>query len=411
MIVRILGLVVALALLALPVHGAGMPLLKVGFIAPLTGVFAPTGRDLLDGYTLYLEQTRQRWGGRGVALIAEDDQFSPVVAITKARKLVESDRVELLTGIINSAAAYAMREYIDSRTIPTVISVAGGDDLTQRLRAKFSVRTGWGASSQTAHPLGDYAYRVLHYRRVATLADDFAFGHEWVGGFQRTFEDLGGRIVQKQWTPLGTADFTPFLARVPRDVDAVAAAVVGPIALRFIRQYADLGLRGRIPLIGPGHMTDEINLPQMGDEVVGMLTALHYSAALPSATNRRFADAYQKRFGRTPSAYADAGYTAALWIDRALQRTGGAATDKEAFMAAMSAQVIAEAPRGPVRLDRFGNVVQNIYVRRVDRVGGALQNTVIHTFPTVSQFWTFDPEAFLRAPVYSRDNPRCRFCE
>jgi len=406
----VLGTILALALP--PAYGAGMPLLKVGFIAPLTGVFAPTGRDLLDGINLYMEQTRQRWGERGVVVIVEDDTFSPAVALTKVRKLVESDRVELLTGIINSAAAYAMREYIDSKSVPTVIAVAGGDDLTQRLRAKFSVRTGWGASSQTAQPLGDYAYRVLNYRRVATIADDFAFGHEWVGGFQRTFEDIGGRVVQKQWAPLGTADFTPFLARIPRDVDAVVAAVVGPIALRFIRQYADLGLRGRIPIIGPGHMTDEINLPQMGEETVGMLTVLHYSAALQTPANRRFVEAHTRRFNRVPSAYSEAGYTAALWMDRALQRAGGRVTDKDAFMKAMAALVIAaDAPRGPVRLDALGNVVQNVYLRRVDRTGTTLQNTVIHTFPTVSQFWTVDPDAFLRAPVYSRDNPRCRFCE
>ncbi len=406
----VLGTILALALP--PAYGAGMPLLKVGFIGPLTGVFAPTGRDLLDGINLYMEQTRQRWGERGVVVIVEDDTFSPAVALTKVRKLVESDRVELLTGFINSAAAYAMREYIDSKSAPTVIAVAGGDDLTQRLRAKFSVRTGWGASSQTAQPLGDYAYRVLSYRRVATIADDFAFGHEWVGGFQRMFEDIGGRVVQKQWAPLGTADFTPFLARIPRDVDAVVAAVVGPIALRFIRQYADLGLRGRIPIIGPGHMTDEINLPQMGEETVGMLTVLHYSAALQTPANRKFVEAHTRRFNRLPSAYSEAGYTAALWMDRALQRTGGRVTDKDAFMKAMAALVIAaDAPRGPVRLDALGNVVQNVYLRRVDRTGTTLQNTVIHTFPTVSQFWTVDPEVFLRGPVYSRDNPRCRFCE
>ncbi|MGH2628477.1 MAG: ABC transporter substrate-binding protein, partial [Anaerolineales bacterium] len=201
----LVSVTVLLALAAPAADSAGMPLLKVGFIAPLTGVFAPTGRDLNDGFTLYLEQTRPRWGGRGVVLIQEDDQFSPVVALTKVRKLIESDRVEVLTGIINSAAAYAMREYIDSKTAPTVISVAGGDDLTQRLRAKFSVRTGWGASSQTAQPFGEYAYKELGYRRVATLADDFAFGHEWIGGFQRTFEDAGGRVVRKIWAPLGTA--------------------------------------------------------------------------------------------------------------------------------------------------------------------------------------------------------------
>ena len=404
-------LVLSLFVFTLPLHSGALPLLKVGFVAPLTGVFAPTGRDLLDGYTLYLEQTKQRWGGRGVVLIQEDDQLNPGIALTKVRKLAESDRVELLTGIISAAAAYAMRDYIDQQAVPTVISVAGGDDVTQRARGKFTVRTGWGASSQTAHPFGEYAYRDLGYRRVATIADDFAFGHEWIGGFQRTFEDLGGRVVRKLWAPLGTADFTPFLVQIPRDVDAVVAAVVGPIALRFVRQYADLGLKARTPMIGPGHMTDEINLPQMGDEVLGMITVLHYSAVLDNAANRKFVEAYAKRFNRVPSAYSEAGYTAALWIDRALQRTGGLVSNKEAFMKAMAGLVIADSPRGPVRLDAAGNAVHNIYVRRVDRVGGALQNAVIRTFPTVSQFWTFDPDAYLKQPVYSRDVPPCRFCE
>ncbi len=407
----VLALLLSLAVLIPAAQGAGLPLLKVGFVAPLTGVFAPTGRDLIDGYTLYLEQTRQRWGGRGVVIIQEDDQLNPAIALTKVRKLVESDRVELLTGIISSPAAYAMREYVDQQAMPTVISVAGGDDVTQRTRAKFTVRTGWGASSQTAHPFGEYAFKELGFRRVATIADDFAFGHEWVGGFQRTFEEAGGRVVRKLWAPLGTADFTPFLVQIPRDVDAVVAAVVGAPALRFLRQYADLGLKARLPIIGPGHMTDEINLPQMGDEAVGMITVLHYSAALGNAANRKFVEAYVKRFNRVPSAYSEAGFTAALWIDRALQRTGGLISNKDAFMKAMAAQIIADSPRGPVRLDALGNAVHNVYVRRVDRAGSTLQNTVIHTFTTVSQFWTYDPEAYLKQPVYSRDVPSCRFCE
>ena len=112
-------LVLSLFVFTLPLHSGALPLLKVGFVAPLTGVFAPTGRDLLDGYTLYLEQTKQRWGGRGVVLIQEDDQLNPGIALTKVRKLAESDRVELLTGIISAAAAYAMRDYIDQQAVPS----------------------------------------------------------------------------------------------------------------------------------------------------------------------------------------------------------------------------------------------------------------------------------------------------
>lgn len=407
---RMLTALLVCVLFAVPLGAAEAPPLGVGFVAPLSGVFALTGQDLLNGFNLYLERSQGRLGGRPIRLITEDDQFNPGVAITKTRKLLESDRVELLTGIINSAAAYAMREYIDTQGLPTVIAVAGGDNLTQRTRGQFIVRTGWGSSSHFAHPFGVYVARQLGYRRVVTIADDFAFGHEWVGGFQRTFEETGGRVVAKIWTPLGTADFSPYLARIPADTDAVVAAVVGPIALRFLKQYADFGLKARFPIVGPGHMTDEVNLPQMGEEAVGMITTLHYSAALDSRWNNAFVERYQAKYSKGPNSYSEAGYTAALWIDRALQRVGGRITDKAAFVKAMQALVVADTPRGPVRLDQFGNVVQNIYIRRVDRVGGRLQNTVIHTYPNVSQFWQYNPDEFLRNPVYSRDYPPCQFC-
>lgn len=397
-------------LVTVPLGAAPEPPLAVGFVAPLTGVFAPTGQDLLNGFNLYLERTQTKLGGRPIQFIVEDDQFSPAVALTKTRKLNESDRISLLTGIINSAAAYAMRGYIDSASLPTVVAVASGDDMTQRQRAQFLVRTGWGASSQFAQPFGVYAARSLGYRRVVTLADDFAFGHEWVGGFQRTFEESGGRVVAKIWTPLGTADFSPYLARIPSDVDAVVAAVVGPVALRFLKQYADFGLKARLPIIGPGHMTDEVNLSQMGDEALGMITTLHYSAALTNQWNQAFVARYQAKYDKGPNAYSEAGYTAALWIDRALQRVGGRITDKAAFVKAMQSLVVADTPRGPLSLDKYGNIIQNIYIRRVDRVGGKLQNTVIYTFPNVSQFWQYNPEEFLKNPVYSRDYPPCQFC-
>lgn len=188
------------------------------------------------------------------------------------------------------------------------------------------------------------------------------------------------------------------------------AAVVGPIALRFLKHYEEFGLKARIPILGSGSMTDEINLPQMGNEAVGMITALHYSAAVPSQANQTFVQRHMQRFQRAPSTYSEAGYTAALWIDRVLQRVGRQIRDKEAFIKAMYGLVVADTPRGPVRLDQFGNAVHNIYIRRVDRVEGKLQNPVIHTYPNVSQFWTYNPDEYLKAAVYSGDNPPCRYC-
>jgi branched-chain amino acid transport system substrate-binding protein len=169
-------------------------------------------------------------------------------------------------------------------------------------------------------------------------------------------------------------------------------------------------MKARFSLIGPGHMTDEVNLVSMGEEAVGMVTTLHYSAALDNQSNRAFVQRYQAKFNKVPNSYAEAGYTSALWIDRALQRTGGRITDKAAFIKAMQALVVSDTPRGPLRLDQYGNIIQNIYIRRVERVGGRLQNTVVNTFPNVSQFWTYNPDEFLRNPVYGRDYPPCQFC-
>jgi branched-chain amino acid transport system substrate-binding protein len=260
------------------------------------------------------------------------------------------------------------------------------------------------------HPLGDWVIRNTRYRRVATIGYDFAFGHENVGGFQRVFEELGGRVVQKLWPPIGAPDYGPYLAQLRRDVDAVYAIFSGADALRFLAQYRDFGLKGRIPLIGGGTLTDEHVLYQMGDEALDIVTALHYSAALNTPQNREFAAAYARKFQRPPSYYSENCYTAARLIYEALVQLRGNVEDKEAFLGALRRVRVPDAPRGPISMDAYGNPIQNVYIRRVERRGGILQNTVIFTYEKVSQFWKYDPQEFLRQPVYSRDFPPCRYC-
>ncbi|NLG68145.1 MAG: ABC transporter substrate-binding protein [Firmicutes bacterium] len=177
--------------------------------------------------------------------------------------------------------------------------------------------------------------------------------------------------------------------------------------MRFVSQYQQFGLKDRLPLIGGGTLTDEHVLRSMGDEAFGVVTALHYSAALQTPQHQRFASEYERRFGRVPSYYSEGTYTAGLFLKAALEAPGGQVEDKESLLAALL-QVSVDAPRGPVRLDAYQNPVQNVYVRRVERVGGRLQNTVIDTFPSVSQFWTYDPAWFLSRPVYSREFPPVR---
>jgi branched-chain amino acid transport system substrate-binding protein len=375
--------------------------IKIGFIVPLSGPLAQNGRDILNGFVLLLEEINHRAGGREIQVIVEDDEGIPAVGLTKARKLVEGDRVHLMAGALLSSTGYALAPYIESMKIPMVYPVVSADDLTQRQRSRWIVRTGY-TGSQPNHPFGEYAYHTLKYRTVATISLDYSFGWESVGGFQRTFEAEGGRVTQKMWTPVSVHDFAPYLAQISRDVDAVYALFLGRAALQFMRQYEEYGLKARVPLIGAGPTTDEHVLPFMGDESLGVMTALHYSAALDTPANRRFASAYRARYNKLASYYSESMYTGGKWAVAAIEALQGRVEDREALLAALRDAKPTDLPRGPVELDEFGNPIENVYIRRVERVNGELQNTVIHTFPRVSQFWKYSPAEYLRQPLYSR---------
>jgi branched-chain amino acid transport system substrate-binding protein len=396
-IVLVYALFVAVGTLAQSAKGP----IRVGFIVPLSGANAQNGRDILNGFLLYLEEIRYEAAGRKIQLIVEDDEGIPAVGLTKARKLVERDQVHLMAGALLSSTGYALAPYIDSMQIPMVYPVVSADDLTQRRRSKWIIRTGW-SGSQPNHPFGEYAYRTLKLRTVTTIALDYAFGWESVGGFQRAFEAEGGVITQKIWTPVSVHDFAPYLAQVSRKVDAVYALFLGRTALQFVRQYQEYGLKDRVRLIGAGPTTDEHVLPSMGDEALGIITVLHYSAALDTPANRTFAAAYRARYQRVPSYYSESMYTGGKWVGAAIEAVAGNVEDRTAFVEALRTATPTGLPRGPVSLDEYGNPIENMYVRRVERVNGVLQNTVIETFPAVSQFWKYNPAEYLKQPLYSR---------
>ncbi len=397
------ALVAACATAAGPV-GAQQSPVKIGLIVSLTGRVAQNGRDMVNGLTLALDQINHRAAGREIQVVVEDDGGTPAGALTKTRKLVELDKVDLLMGPISANSGYALRDYIDAQKIPAFYPVVAADDLTQRNGTPWIVRTGW-TSSQPNHPLGEYAAKVLHFRRVVAIANDFAFGWESVGGFQRTFELNGGRVIEHVWPPLSAPDYSPYLGRIPRDIDAVYAEFSGGDALRFLQQYKEFGLAGRIPLLGGGTVTDESILFQEGELAKGVVTALHYSAALGTPANREFVRRYIRAYNRVPSFYSEAMYSTAQFLQKGLEAVGGRIENRSAFVAAVRKVTLPDAPRGPLRLDAWGNPVENVYIRRVDMVKGQPQNTVVFTYPSVSQFWTFSPEEYLKQPVYSRDNP------
>lgn len=407
---KLLLIIVAVSIMAIPfIPGSLLAAdkkgpIKIGFIAPLSGFAAQTGKDMLSGLELYLKEQNSQVAGRKIELISEDTEAKPAVAMTKSRKLVEKDGVHVLIGGLMASTGYALMPYVDSKKMPAIYCIMASDDLTQRERGKWMVRTGW-TSSQPSHPFGDYAFKELKFRKIATIGFDYAFGWEVIGGFQRTFEDAGGKIIQKLWAPVGTLDYGPYLGQINKDADAVFALFFGAAALNFVKQYKEYGLKEKIPLLGGGVLTDEHVLPSMGDEAIGVITALHYSEAIDTPVNKKFSQEFRKFAGKAASYYGEGPYTGGKWILEAIKSNKGNVEDRDKFLATLKNLKMTDAPRGPIELDQYGNPIQNIYVRKVERVGKELQNTVIKTYPKVSQFWTYDPAAYMKQPLYSRDYP------
>jgi branched-chain amino acid transport system substrate-binding protein len=378
--------------------------IKIGYITPLSGGMAANGKDMLAGAELYLEEIGYQVAGRKIEFIVEDDEANPATGLTKTRKLVEKDGVHIMSGGLMASTGYALAPYIDSKEIPMTYPVMAPEDITQRQRPKWIVRTGWN-SSQPNHPMGEYAYQTLKLRKVAVMSLDYAFGWECVGGFQKTFEESGGKVVQKIWTPLTVNDFSPYLAQISKEADGVYAMFTGRSTLQFTKQFQEFGLKGKVTLIGGGTTTDEHALPSMGDEAIGIMTALHYSEALDNPANKKFVKAYREKAKKAASYYSEGTYTGMRWIIEAIKAVNGDVENRAKLMEALRRVEIRDVPRGSFKLDDYGNPVQNVYVRKVERVGGELQNTVIYTYPNVSQFWKYKPEEFLKQPVYSRDFP------
>ena len=402
-----LALVAVTLLLAPAPTDAQKGPIKIGMIVPQSGPLAANGKDMINGYELFFEQVGYKVAGREIKFIVEDDEGKPATGLTKVRGLVEGQGVHLVTGPLSAAVGYAVAPYIDGKKVPALYPIVAADDLTQRKRSPYIVRTGW-ASSQPSHPFGKWVHDNLKYKKIAVIAYDFAFGWEVVSGFQRTYEDAGGQIVQKLWPPLGNADFAPYISQLKRDADAVFAQFSGADALRFAKQYHEAGLK--MPLIGGGTFTDEHVLRTMGDEVLGVITPLHYSAALETPANKKFAQAYEAKFKQVPSYYSEGTYVAGLVLKAALESINGDIENVDKFLGALRKVDLSAMPRGAMKLDDYGNPDMNVYVRKVERVNGRLQNTVIHTFPNVSQFWTWKPEEYLKQPPYARDYPPCKHC-
>ncbi len=227
-------------------------------------------------------------------------------------------------------------------------------------------------------------------------------------GFQRVFEDGGGKIVQKLWPPLNAPDYGTFVAQLKPDLDGIFMSFAGSNGLRFFKAFKEYG--GTTPLLGGMTAVDEANLQQMGDDAIGTISASYYYPLLDNPENKAFVAAMQRDYHVDPGYYGASTYVAGQVLANASRSVGGKIEDKDALMQALRATNM-NTVRGPLRFDQYGNVIGNVYIRKVEKQGGRLVNAAIKTYPDVSQFWTYDPAKFLAGPVYSRENPPARYLE
>jgi branched-chain amino acid transport system substrate-binding protein len=374
---------------------------KVGFISPTTGFVAALGTDMRRGWELYWELNGNTAGGATVETVFEDDTGDPDVALTKARRLVEEEQVDLTAGPILANTAYAVAEYVASQGVPT-FHISGADDLTQRQHDPLVMRVGY-TSSQSNFPAGQWAYDQGH-RNAVTICPDYGFGWESCGGFVKAFVDAGGTITNQIWHPLGTQDFGPIVSQVPSlnaDVVFVGSAG-GPDAILFWTAWTGFGLQ-ETPLIGNCCFADQVLLRDQAANAAGIQSFSYWTEGRDSDVVRQFVEEYESRHGEIPSLYSAGSYLMATVVANALEATGGQVEGAD-FVAAARQLQLDDSVYGPIRFDDYNNIVGNVYREHVeDRGDGVYWNVVDEVFADVSQFWTYGAEEFLSNPVFSRD--------
>jgi branched-chain amino acid transport system substrate-binding protein len=395
------------ATLPMPAIAQGAPF-KIGLLTVKTGPLAQGGIQMEQGIQTFLKEKANTLAGRKVELLVADTGGNPAGARTKAQEVIERDKVNVILGPLAAFELLAITDYVRDNATP-LISLAAAEDVTQRRANPFVIRPS-ATSAQCCHVMGDYAAKELKYKRAATFSEDFAFGYEQMAGFQRVFEDNGGKVVKKLWPPLVTPDYTPFIAQIG-NVDCVFNGLAGSNPVKFMRSYADLGLKAKIPLLAGWTAMDDALLRTLGDEAVGVVSAAYYSADSGSESNKRFVAAMQKDYNVLPGGYSAGMYVAGQCVEAAIQALGGKADDRKALAEALHKVSLTDTPRGPVKFDQYGNVVGDVFIRRCERKGGQLVNTVVKTYPNVGQFWTYSEKEFLANPVYARDYPPARHLE
>src|SRR6201996_3435914 len=340
--------------------------IRIGLLTPLTGVVASGGKEMVEGVQFYLEQIGNQISGRKVELLIEDDASNPDVSLQKARRLVEQSNVHFLIGNLLANTGLAVANYVKGTGTPYFIPIIAADDLTQRQRIRNVIRVAGYSASAFTHPFGDWALKQ-GYRKIATISQDYTFGHEQCGGLAQVFTEGGGEVVQQFWHPLNTADFSPYLGQLadPK-IDAVFAMETGADATRLIQQYSSFGLKGKFPLLGAMNATDQSVIRTLGEDCDGIIAAAHFAEGSDNPVTQKFVSEYEAKYRKIPSLYGFSMYSGIMWVAQALEKIGGKVEDRDAFLDTVLKTELTGSPLGKtVKLDAYGNPIYDVQIRKV----------------------------------------------
>ena len=379
MLRRQLAAVAALALWSSA--AAAQDTVKIGLILPMTGQQASTGKQVEAAVRLYQAVNGTTVAGKKVEVILKDDTGVPDVAKRLAQELVVNDKAAVLAGFGLTPIALAVAPIASQAKVPEVVMAAGTSSITEA--SPFVVRTAF-TLAQSSVPMAEWAAKN-GIKKVVTLVSDFGPGIDAEKSFSEKFKADGGTIVENLRVPLRSPDFSPVLQKAAdAKADAVFVFVPSGQGAQFVKQFVERGLdKSGIKLIATGDVTDDDLLAGMGDAVIGVINTHNYSAAHDSAANKAFVDSFRKaNNGMRPNFMAVGGWDGMHLIYEALKKTNGA-TEGDKLVAAMKGMAW-ESPRGPISIDpETRDIVQNIYVRKVDRKDGELYNVEFAVIPKV----------------------------
>jgi len=351
---------------------------KIGVVLPYTGVYAVLGESITQAMELVFARENWTVAGRKIEMIKEDDEMKPPVGIRKTEKLIDSDKVDILTGPVHSGILMGMRDKVHSSKTILIVSNAGADAISRERCSKWIFRTSF-SNWQPNQPMGGWVAKNVS-KEVFLTAPNYQAGKDMMEAFKETFVPAGGKVVAEDYPKLGETDYAPYLTKIKQSgAKAVFAFFSGTDAVNFVKQYDQFGLKQSIKLTGAGFLTEPDVLPAQGASALGVITGHFYTPLLDNPVNHRFVkDFRDKFFGKIPDGFACQGYDTAEVIVRALKAVNGNTQDKDKLVDAI-AKTEFDSPRGRFRFDpKTHNVIQPyIYVREVREVFGGLNNVPI----------------------------------